>query len=192
MTDAKDVVKRQIDRSGNTLVLALEPVSDDEFFRENLNGFSAAWVLGHLACVADLFSSWFDDQPLLLDRSFHQVFNDTAVTEASGISKAASVNPDAYPKAVLFLRLREAVTKALRVLNAFEISRWDAPGPPGVPASLLTGGAVWEILAAHIYWHCGELAGSMPRFFGTYTLNTLPHYFYLPPSKESGSHEPRT
>lgn len=93
------MVKRQLDRSGNTLLLALEPVSDEEFFKENVNGFSAAWVVGHLACVADLFSSWFDSGELLLDRCLHQVFNDTAVTTAGEVSKAARVNPAVYSKA---------------------------------------------------------------------------------------------
>jgi hypothetical protein len=184
LTGAARVVARQIDRSGNTLLLALEPVDDDEFFAENANGFSAAWVVGHLTCVADLFSSWFDGQRLLFDKSFHQVFNETAVTGAGPgagpVSKAASVNREGYTKAVLLLRFRQAVVKALRVLDAFEGSQWDAPGPPGTPVSLRAGGDVWEILAVHIYWHLGELAGSMPRFFGTYALNTLPHYFYIP------------
>lgn len=172
------VVARQLDRSGNTLLLALEPVGDDEFFAENVNGFSAAWVTGHLACVADLFSSWFKGGRLLLDASFHAVFNETAVTAASSVSKAASVDRERYPKALLMLEFRRAMVKALRVLATVSEDAWGTAGPPMVPASLLTSGAVWEILAVHVYWHCGELAGSMPRFFGTYTLNTLPHYLY--------------
>lgn len=73
------------------------------------------------------------------------------------------------------------MVKALRALEAFDAGQWDALAPPVVPVSLLTGGAVWELLAVHVYWHLGELAGSMPRFAGTYTLNILPHYFYLAP-----------
>lgn len=179
MTDARQVITRQIDRSSNTLLLGLEPVSDDEFFAENPDGFSAAWITGHLACVADLFSSWFGGR-LLLEPTFHQVFNDTAITGAGLVSKAESVSRDGYPKEILLLRFRQAMVKALQVLNAVDMAQWDAPGPPGTPVSLLTGGAVWEILAVHVYWHLGELAGSMPRFSGTYTLNILPHYLYIP------------
>lgn len=178
MTDAKQVIARQMDRSGNTLHLALEPVSDDEFFAENPNGFSAAWVTGHLACVADLFSSWFD-YGLLFDRGFHQAFNETDVTRAGSVSKAASVSRERYPKADLLFLFRQAVVKALRALEAFDLAQWDAPPPPGVPVSLRAAGDVWEHLAVHVYWHLGELAGSMPRFAGTYTLNMVPHYFYL-------------
>lgn len=182
MTDqlgpAAAVVARQLDRSGNTLMLALEPLDDEEFFAENANGFSAAWVVGHLACVADLFSSWLDGGRLLLDEGYHAVFNETAVV-ASLPSRATSVDRGQFPKALLLLDFRRAMVKALRVLASFDEEQWDVAGPSGIPASLVTGGAVWEILAAHVYWHCGELAGSMPRFSGTYTLNILPHYFYF-------------
>jgi hypothetical protein len=182
MTDVKQVIERQLDRSGSTLMLALEPVSDDEFFAENVNGFSAAWVAGHLTCVADLFSSWFDGGELLFSREFHAVFNETDVTAAGPVSKAASVNREYYSKAYLLLRFQQAMVKAVRVLRfGFDTGQWDAPAPSGVPVSLLTGGAVWEHLAVHVYWHLGELAGSMPRFKGTYTLNIVPHYFYVAP-----------
>ncbi len=184
MTTAGQVIARQIDRSGSTLLLALEPLDGAEFYAENVNGFSAAWVTGHLACVADLFSSWFGGG-LILGTPFHQVFNDTAVTGPGSVSKAASVDPRCYPKDALLLRFREAMVKALRTLGEFGPARWDAPPPSVVPVSLLTGGAVWEHLAVHIYWHLGELAGSMPRFFGTYTLNILPHHLYVPERKES-------
>jgi hypothetical protein len=178
MTDVKQVIKRQVDRSGNTLMLGLEPVSDDEFFAENATGFSAAWTVGHLACVADLFSSWFDGY-LTFGREFHQVFNDTGVTAARPVSRAEENSK--YSKENLLFSFRQGVTKALRTLEVFDAGQWDAPAPPHAPASLLTGGSVWEHLAVHVYWHCGELAGSMPRFYGTYTLNTVPHYFYVPP-----------
>lgn len=180
MTDVKQVIARQMDRSGNTLMLGLEPVSDDEFFAENATGFSAAWTIGHLACVADLFSSWFDGH-LLFGCEFHAVFNETDVAGPAPVSKAESASSKDYPKAYLLLRFREAMVKALRALEAFDAGQWDAPAPPGTPASLLNGGTVWEHLAVHVYWHLGELAGSMPRFAGTYTLNIVPHYFYLAP-----------
>lgn len=179
MTDVRQVIKRQVTLSGNTLLLALEPVSEDEFFAENATGFSAAWTAGHLSCVADLFSSWFDGR-LALSREFHQVFNETEVTAAGPASKAAGVSRERYPKENLLLRFRQAVVKAMRALDAFDLAQWDAPAPPGAPVSLLTGGAVWEHLAVHAYWHLGELSGSMPRFAGTYTLNIVPHYLHYP------------
>ena len=177
----KQIIVRQMDRSGNTLALALEPLSDDEFYAENANGFSAAWAVGHLACVYDLFSSWFNDRRLLFDPSFHKVFNETEVVGPDSVSKAASVDRDSHPKAILLLRLRQAHVRALQVLSAFDAAQWDAPAPRTAPAVLPTCGSVWEHLAVHTYWHLGELAGSMPRFFGTYTLNIVPHHFYPPP-----------
>lgn len=181
MSGPSQVVARQVTRSGETFLLALEPLDDGEFFAGNKNGFSAAWVTGHLAGFADLFSSWFDGRGLLFSDAFHRVFNDTAIAAAGPVSKAASVDPGTYPKADLLLGFRRSFVRALRVLREFGDDRWDSPPPAAVPVTLLTGGAVWEYLGAHIYWHCGELAGSMPRFFGTYTLNILPHHLYVPP-----------
>jgi hypothetical protein len=188
MADARQVIARQMTRSGETLIIALEPVSDDEFFAENPDGLSAARVTGHLACVADLFSSWFDGCRLL-SAEFHQVFNDTAVTAAGPGSKAAGVSRELYPKADLLLWFRQAMVKALRALNAFDLSHWDTPGPPGLPVTMRTGGDVWEFLGGHTYWHCGGLASSMSRFRGTYTLNLQPHHLYVPPERPDSDHD---
>jgi hypothetical protein len=112
--------------------------------------------------------------------SFHDVFNETDINgwePQSLVSKASKVDRDTFPKEMLLHNFRHAVIKALDVLDNFDTGRWYTKGISGVPA-LITAGEVWELLAVHIYWHCGELAGSMPRFFGTYTLNILPHHFY--------------
>jgi hypothetical protein len=180
MTDARQIVARQLDHSGSILMLGMEPLDDGEFFAELKTGFSPAWTVGHIACFADLFSAEFDNRQLLFGPEFHQVFNDTEVAGAGPVSKAASVDPGRYPKMLLLLRFRQAVTKALRTLHEFNTGQWDDMALPGTPVSLLTKGAVWERLAVHIYWHCGELAGSMPRFRDTYALNIIPHHFYLP------------
>src|ERR1700722_7181798 len=76
VTDAKQVIARQLTRSGEIFILAMEPLDDGEFFAENPDGLSAAWVTGHLACVADLFSSWFTGPPMTCGQEFHQVFNE--------------------------------------------------------------------------------------------------------------------
>ncbi|MEM6988999.1 MAG: hypothetical protein AAF721_00835, partial [Myxococcota bacterium] len=52
----KDIIRRQMNRSGNLLLGALEPLSDAEFFAGGASGVSPAWTVGHLACVTDLFS----------------------------------------------------------------------------------------------------------------------------------------
>lgn len=178
MSEPKAVVHRMVDRSATTLILAMEPVSAAEFYDENRDGFSAAWVIGHLTCFADLFSSWFDGE-LIFEPSFHAVFNETEI-RAVASSKASLVEPALYPKEFLLYRFQLAVVKALRALEEFDAAVWDGPPPDDVPVSLRTGGDVWEIFAAHIYWHCGQLAGSMPRFYGTYTLGLLAHHFYVP------------
>jgi hypothetical protein len=184
VTGAARVIARQLTRSGETLLLALEPLDDAEFFAESKNGFSAAWVTGHLAGFADLFSSWFDGRGLLFSEAFHRVFNDTAIAAAGPASKAAGVDPGLYPKADLLLGFRRSFIRALHALREFGDGRWDDPPPAAAPVTLLTGGAVWEILGVHVWWHCGELAGSMPRFFGTYALNVLPHHLYVPPEAQ--------
>ncbi|GGP44671.1 hypothetical protein [Streptomyces abikoensis] len=182
----KEAIRRQLNRSGNTLLCGLEPLDDAEFFAEGPSGISAAWSVGHLACVCDLFSSWFDHDELVLEKSFHRTFNELGIALSEGVSKAAKVNRGRFSKELLFACFRRAQIKALRTLAAFDVRLWNAAGPPAAPDTLLTCGAVWEHLAVHTYWHLGELAGSMPRFFGTYTLNTLPHFFYEPPGTGKG------
>ena len=174
----KAVVARQMNRSGNTLLAALEPVSDDEFYATAPNGISAAWTIGHIACVNDLFSSWIADGDMLLHSTAHQIFNSLEIAEPSGISKGASVNQEQWTKKTLFLNLRRAQVKALQILDEFDAARWETPVPSGAPDLLMTCGSVWEHLSVHTYWHLGELAAIMPRFYGTHSLNTLPHYFY--------------
>jgi hypothetical protein len=176
----KGMVARQMNRSGNALLCGLEPLLEEEFYASSPHGISAAWTVGHLACVSDLFSSWFGGNRLLLDASLHSVFNSLEIAAPSGMTKAETVDPKRYPKGQLFLLLRQAQVKALEVLDGFDAERWNAPVPRGVPDTLMTCGAVWEHLAVHTYWHLGELTASLPRFHGTYTLNTVPHYFYTP------------
>lgn len=177
----KAVIARQMNRSGNTLLAGLEPVNDDEFYAVAPNGISAAWTIGHIACVNDLFSSWFAGGRMLLDAATHKIFNNLEIAEPSGISKGASVDRQVRTKRKLLLHLRQTQVKALQVLEDFDPSSWESPIPSGLPDTLMTCGAVWEHLAVHTYWHLGELGALMPRFYGTYTLNTLPHYFYYPP-----------
>ena len=177
--DVRDILARMITLSGQTFLLAMEPLSDDVFFAEQPNGFSAAWVTGHGACFPDLFSSWFTGERVLGD-DFHAVFNETAVVAAGPVSKAATVDRETYPKDLLMLRFREAGTKAIRTLRSFKLEEWYSQAPPGAPVGLLTAGSVWERLAVHTYWHNGELAGSMPVFHGTYSLNIEPHHLYVP------------
>jgi hypothetical protein len=180
VTDVKQLVERQMVTAGNTLLIAMETVGDDEFFHKQVTGFSAAWTVGHLACVPDLFSGWFGGH-VLLNEQFHHMFNETDVVEAGALSKAESVDREFFPKKLLLYHYRQAMVKAIQILRSFDIEQWDAPPPLGVPVTLLTGGAVWERLAVHGDWHNGELAGSMPRFFDTHAMNPLPHHLYVPP-----------
>ncbi len=175
----KRIVRRQMNRSGNILLSALEPLTDDELYEGGENGISPAWTVGHLACVIDLFSSWLDDGKLLLPRAVHDVFNSLDLGPKSPRTKAESVDRTVYTKSSLLLMLREAQVKALGVLDRFDVSRWEMPAPPRVPDSLPTCGSIWEHLGVHTYWHLGELSGCTRRFHGTYTVNTVLHYFYV-------------
>src|SRR5579859_694362 len=71
----KAVVRRQMNQAGNILLTAIEPFSSEEFFAEGLNGISAAWTVGHLACVMDLFTSWIEERELTISTAMHGVFN---------------------------------------------------------------------------------------------------------------------
>ena len=175
----KDLVRRQMNRSGNLLMCALEPLSEDEFFAPGVNGVSAAWTVGHLACVTDLFNSWLAPSDKSLRDETHQVFNSLDISEKGHTTKAALVDPKAYSKQAIFLMFRQAQVRVFATLAAFDVSRWRERPPFPIPDDTLpTMGSIWENLAVHTYWHMGELSGVLSRFHGTYSLNTLLHYFY--------------
>jgi hypothetical protein len=182
---AKQLVRRQMNHGGNVLMSGLEPLTDDEFFAGGPNGISAAWTVGHLACVFDLFTSWLSGRELVLARSVHNVFNPLELRKAS-TSKAESVDRLVHAKPDVLLMFRERQVGALAELDAFDMDRWEEPTPHYVPDTMPTYGSIWQHLGVHTFWHLGELAGCLSRFHGTYTLNTVVHYFYT--RSESGTH----
>jgi hypothetical protein len=172
-----------MNRSGNILISALEPLTDDEFCASGVNGISAAWTVGHLACVGDLFSSWLADKELRIPRQTHDIFNPFTIADR-GVCKADLVDRSVYPKARILAMFRLSQFRILELLNNFDVALWDCPPPESCPDSLPTYGAIWESLGVHTFWHLGELAGCLPRFHGTHTLNTVLHYFYAPPGSD--------
>jgi len=179
-------VRRMLNRSGNSLFSAIEPLSDAEFFASGANGISVAWTVGHLACVFDLFTSWISEDGCKLPKEVHSVFNSLDVKPAGGPSKAEVVANSGYRKSEIQFMMRTSQIQALKLLGMCTEQGWDAAPPGPHPDNLHTVGEIWEHLAVHTYWHMGELCGTFPRFHGTYTLNMLPHYFYFVP-RESHS-----
>jgi len=177
-----------MNRSGNILLSAVEPMADRELYLECDNGISIAWTLGHLACVHDLFGTWLGADGRQLASDTHHIFNSLDIGDGSVTvkpSKAASVDPALYPKARLIGMFRSTQVANLRRLERFDPARWREPVPPTGPDSLPTLGAIWESLGVHTYWHLGELSGCHPSFKGTYTLNTVLHYFYVGAENET-------
>jgi hypothetical protein len=178
----KAVVRRQMNQAGNILLTAVEPLGADEFFAEGLNGISAAWTVGHLACVMDLFTSWIEQRDLVITSTMHGVFNSLEI-ELPTKSKAASVDRQAFPKSDIMLLFRNTQVRTLKLLDEFDVALWEGRTPPHAPETLPTYGSIWQNLGVHTFWHLGELCGALPRFHNTHTLNTLAHYFYFRPSR---------
>ncbi len=173
----KSIVRRQLNRSGNTLMAAMEPLSSEEFFRGGPSGISAAWTVGHIACVADLFGAALDDGHLALPPDVHEVFNSLEFGAKKHSTKAEGVDPECYPMRDILLMMRQTQVRLLKILDIFDVERWDDPAPDRVADTLPTYGAMWEHLAVHTYWHLGELSSAVERFFGTYSMNSMLHYF---------------
>lgn len=177
----KRIIRRQMNRSGNILLSGTEPLSDEQFFEEGSHGSSVGWTVGHLACVVDLFDSWIRGMTPALPMAFHKVFNslDIGVSEQSKADKVAS---DSFTRAEIIQAFRQAQVGALETLDHFDVERWNEVTPDYVPDSLTTFGEIWEALGVHTYWHLGEICAAMSQYHGTYTLNSILHYFYVPPS----------
>jgi hypothetical protein len=173
----KLIVRRQLNRSGNRLVAALEPLKEDEFFEGGPSGISAAWTVGHLACVNDLFAAALDDGRLAFSTEAHTVFNDLAVGDRKFATRAEAVDPQAFSKSKIIAMMRQAQIRLLKVLDVFDVRRWDDPSPDRIADTLPTLGSLWEHLAVHTYWHLGELSSAIERFYGTHSMNSMLHYF---------------
>lgn len=173
----KLIVRRQLNRSGNTLVAALEPLKDEEFFKGGPSGISAAWTMGHLACVNDLFAAALDDGKLAFSQEAHSAFNDLAVGDRKFATRAEAVDPQLFPKLKIITMMRQAQIRVLKVLDVFDIRRWNEPSPDRIADTLPTLGSLWEHLAVHTYWHLGELSSAVERFYGTHSMNSMLHYF---------------
>jgi hypothetical protein len=178
-----DAVRRMLNRSGNSLFLAIEPLTEAEFFGAGANGISVAWTVGHLACVFDLFTSWIRGSGCHLAKEIHDVFNGLDVRAAGGPSKAEIVEKSGHRKSDILFMLRTTQIRALKLLSTCTERDLQAAPPGPHPDNLHTVGEIWEHLAVHTYWHMGELCGTFSRFHGTYTLNMLPHYFYYLPGE---------
>ena len=183
---AKSLIRRQMNQGGNILMAGLEPLTENEFFAGGANGISPAWTLGHLACVLDLFTSWVEVRDLTIPRWIHDIFNSLNIEKKSGTTKADSVDRKVLPKADIMLLFRQSQVHAIEALANFDMRLWDQPTPGNVPDTLPTYGAIWQSLGVHPFWHLGELCGCIPRFHGTYTLNTVTHYFYTSAIQRSG------
>jgi hypothetical protein len=173
----KLIVRRQLNRSGNTLVAALEPLKEDEFFRGGPSGISAAWTVGHLACVNDLFAAALDDGKLAFPPEAHTAFNDLEIGDRKFATRADAVDPQLFSKSKIITMMRQAQVRLLKVLDVFDVRRWDDPSPDRIADSLPTMGSLWEHMAVHTYWHLGELSSAVERFYGTHTMNSMLHYF---------------
>jgi DinB family protein len=173
----KLIIRRQLARSGNTLMASLEPLTDDELFKGGPSGISSAWTVGHLACVTDLFGAALDDGRLSLPSDAHAVFNDLGIGERKAATKAEGVSSQQFSKTRILSMMRLAQVRLLKVLDAFDVNRWNEPGPDRFADTLPTYGAIWEHLAVHTYWHLGELSSAVERFHGTLSMNCMMHYF---------------
>jgi hypothetical protein len=182
----KTLVRRQMNQGGNIMMAGLEPLTEVEFFAGGANGISPAWTMGHLACVLDLFTSWIEGRDLSIARWTHDIFNSLNIEKKKDRTKAESVDPKVLPKGDILLLFRQSQVHALEVLKDFDVKLWERPTTNHVPDTLPTWGAIWQSLGVHPFWHLGELAGCIKRFHGTYTLNTVTHYFYTSADQRSG------
>jgi len=169
MTNVKNIIKRQIDSSGITLLNASRLLSDEEFFEECCGNVSMAWTLGHLAAFQDWAVNrvFLENEPILGRETREALKGGREITEMDRAllpSKAELEN---------FFIQTQALT--ISTLEEFNEELWDQETPSGCRFPTL--GSLWENLGVHNIWHLGNVGGVIPKLVGSNVTVAVPRYY---------------
>jgi hypothetical protein len=164
MISPKEIIRHQLDTGLQLIELCTKDLNDEEYFTPaTVGGNHAAWVTGHLAVSEDTLLTAIMGQAPAIAEDSRGLFS-----RGSECFADASCYP---PRAEIEGLFRDARAHTLEHLASFDDSRWNEPSPKSLDQRFLpTLGTIWSLIAAHPWWHVGQLtynrrALNKPRFF---------------------------
>jgi hypothetical protein len=164
MISPKEIIRHQLDTGLQLIELCTRDLNDEEYFTPVLAGGNhAAWVTGHLAVSEDTLLAVILGQAPAIAENLRGLF-----ARGSECFADASRYP---PRAEIEGLFRDVRPRTLEHLASFDESRWNDASPESLDRHLLpTLGTIWSLIAAHPWWHVGQLtynrkALNKPRFF---------------------------
>lgn len=166
--DAKSVVMRSLDTTGNKLMELCQIVDDEVFASFSKGSASMEWTIAHLMLLED----WSVNRVMRgREPRFDHVFREAFKGGRSVRGDDLRLLPPRYELQSMFVETRQDV---LSFLHSFDNSRWLEKTP--VDCRFPNLGSVWENLADDSWWHLGQLS-SLDVFAGTTLTLTKPRFF---------------
>lgn len=173
MTSVKELIRRQLDTSGNLLLRSSHLLDDEEFFYEPNAGASMAWTLLHLATLQD----WAVNRVFLsldpkFSREIREAFKGGRDFEENDAKHLTS-------KMDIEAKFSREQYETIIALDSFDEENWNVSTPSG--CRFPTFGILWEHLATHNYWHLGAISVSHPRL--TNAVLVAPRFYSVDPQE---------
>lgn len=174
MSKLKEIIRRQLDTSGNLLLRASKTLSNDDFFFETPTAASVAWTLNHLSDLQDWsVNRVFNEVVPKTDRVTREAFKGgRPITDADREKLGSKEDIEA--------RFAQEQFETIRALNEFDESRWNGSTPSG--CRFPTYGTLWEHLATHNFWHLGAISVSLPQV--AHLVQVAPRFYTVDPKDD--------
>ncbi len=111
------------------------------------NGNHLNWMFVHMAVSEDSMIATLTGQPKKLSEALHKAYGGGSTCMAD----------DGMTRAEALKLYSESLNRTLDFVKTFVESRYDDKAPAGFPPLFPTVGSVIGLLAAHPFWHIGQL-----------------------------------
>lgn len=111
------------------------------------NGNHLNWMLVHMAVSEDSMIAALTGQPKKLSEALHKSYGGGSVCKAD----------DGMTRAEALKLYGDSLNRTLDFVKTFDESRYNEKAPAGFPPLFPTVGSVLGLLAAHPFWHVGQL-----------------------------------
>ena len=158
----KDLVINQLQGSKALFDSFSKDFTDaDARFQPGGSGNHLNWILVHIAVSEDHMTSQLAGKPKRLSEDLHKAYGGGSTCKAD----------DGMTRAEAMKLYNESHARTLDFVKNFDESRLNDKSPEGYPPMFATMGAALGLIAAHPYWHIGQLTVNRtllkkPKVFG--------------------------